>query len=57
MTTQPPRPPHPGHPDAVKQGCICRAADNRHTLGRNRFWVAAECPLHGINTVTRQERP
>lgn len=56
MNTTPPRPPRPGTPEAGRQGCICRADQRRQVGHASRYWVAAECSLHGINTVTRQER-
>ena len=45
--------PNPGSPAATQQGCLCAVIDNHHGEGfpwrdgPNKFWISADCPLHG----------
>lgn len=49
--------PNPGSPAAVKAGCLCPVIDNGHGKGagwgKGKFWINADCPLHGTANVVR----
>jgi hypothetical protein len=50
-------PPNPGSEAAQSQGCTCPVTENRHGKGirdgRNEFWIACQCPLHGLHAEGR----
>jgi len=49
---------NPGSPEAIKAGCLCPVLDNYHGLGLGdgKFWINADCPLHGQDaSKTRQD--
>lgn len=47
------KPPNPGSEEARNLGCTCPVLDNCHGKGvmmrGDTFWMAEDCPLHGIN--------
>jgi len=45
--------PNPGSDEALAMGCLCACMDNHYGAGMPypdgpRFWVQADCPLHGV---------
>ena len=45
--------PNPGSKEAIALGCLCPVLDNNHGKGAamGGYWMTANCPLHGIDTV------
>ena len=52
--------PNPGSNEAIDAGCTCPVLDNAHGRGAqgttDRFWMTADCPLHGGHEQTNEER-
>lgn len=53
---------NPGSAEAVKNGCTCPIMDNCRGRGIPAgkggeivFYMSENCPLHGLNTVTKEE--
>ena len=50
--------PNPGSRDATMRGCTCGVRVNNHGLGHTEggetyFFPDLDCPLHGVDAVSR----